>query len=504
MQVPTQKQEAPTSTSEGQVGPNAVGRGSSLRPVPCADASRHRSTTSSQTVSRELVPVGHEDGPSGDLPIPKHNDPYDSGAAFCRRRANRASVSARSRIALARAVVREVRTRDVTLLAASIAYYAFVSLLPLLVLTTIVATALGGAAFRTAVLDLAGRSLLPVGQEVVDEALANTTGRGGVTLVGLLLLLWSSLKLFRGIDTAFARIYGSPARDFLGSLRVGVTVLLAVGVGAFGGVALVGVATFLRTPVVLFAPLLFFTILLAALFPVYYLTPAGGVSPREALPGALLCAGGWTVFGTAFALYAAAATTSGQAALYGTLGAILLLVTWFYLAGLVLLVGATLNAVRADRSVDRDRQVQHPPDRDDVTTAMTGDDTQTDPSPAPDIEDLEDRLDEVREDLDAFEADVEERTVDRPALESELKAYVRRRMRRGHARGWGPYLVLLYGTVMTLGAFYLLSDLVALVAMIVIFLSTLGLYVLFVLAGVGFTLLGKPGQALDAIRRFRR
>jgi YihY family inner membrane protein len=413
-------------------------------------------------------------------------------------------VSARSRIALARAVVREVRARDVTLLAASIAYYAFVSLLPLFVLTTIVATALGGTAFRTAVLDLAGRYLLPVGQGVVDEALANTTGQGGVTLVGLLLLLWSSLKLFRGIDIAFARIYGSPTRDFLGNLRVGVTVLVAVGGGAFGGVALVGVAAFLRTPVVVLAPLVFFAILLAALFPVYYLTPAGGVSPREALPGALLCAGGWTVFGTAFALYAAAATTSGQAALYGTLGAILLLVTWFYLAGLVLLVGAALNAVRADRSVDRDRQVQHPPDRDDVTTAMTGDDTRTDPSPAPDIEDLEDRLDEVREDLDAFEADVEERTVDRPDLESELKAYVRRRMRRGHARGWGPYLVLLYGTVMTLGAFYLLSDLVALVAMIVIFLSTLGLYVLFVLAGVGFTLLGKPGEALDALRRFRR
>ena len=410
----------------------------------------------------------------------------------------------RSRLALARAVVRAVRTRDISVLAASIAYYAFVSLLPLLVLTTVVATVLGGAGLRTAVLDLASRYLLPVGQDLVGEALTNSTGRGGVTFVGLLLLLWSSLKLFRGIDTAFARIYGTAARDFLGSLRVGVTVLVAVGAGSFGGITLVGLVALFRSPVALLAPLVLFGILLAVLFPVYYLTPAADVSVREALPGALFCAAGWTVFGTAFALYAAIATTSGRFALYGALGAILLLVTWFYLAGLVLLVGATLNAVRADRSVDRDRQVQHPPDRDDVTTAMTGDDTQTDPSPAPDIEDLEDRLDEVREDLDAFEADVEERTVDRPDLESELKAYVRRRMRRGHARGWGPYLVLLYGTVMTLGAFYLLSDLVAFVAMIVIFLSTLGLYVLFVLAGVGFTLLGKPGEALDALRRFRR
>ncbi|AXG08665.1 YihY/virulence factor BrkB family protein [Haloplanus rubicundus] len=411
-------------------------------------------------------------------------------------------MSARSRLALVRTVVREVQARDATLLAASIAYYAFVSLLPLLVLTTVVATVLGGTGLRTAVLGLADRYLLPVGQDLVGEALANTTGRGGVTFVGLLLLLWSSLKLFRGIDTAFARIYGTPARDFLGSLRIGATVLAAVGVGSFGGVVLVGVVALLRTPVALLAPLAFFVVLVAALFPVYYLTPTADLAPREALPGTLFCAGGWTIFGTAFALYAAIATTSGRFALYGALGAILLLVTWFYLAGLVLLVGATINAVRADRLTDSDRQVQHPPDRDDVTTAMTGDDK--DPSPAPDIEDLADRVDEVREDLDAFEADVEDRTVDRPALESELKAYVRRRMRRGHARGWGPYLVLLYGTVMTLGAFYLLSDLVALVAMIVIFLSTLGLYVLFVIFGAGLSLLGKPGQALDSLRRFRR
>jgi len=398
-----------------------------------------------------------------------------------------------------------VRARDVTLLAASIAYYAFVSLLPLLVLTTVVATAVGGPALRTAAIDLAGQYLLPVGQDLVDEALANATGRGGITLVGAALLLWSSLKLFRGIDTAFARIYGGASRDFLGSVRVGVTVLAAVGVGSLGGVGLVALAALFRTPAAVVAPLVFFGVLVAALFPVYYLTPSSDLSVREALPGTLLGAAGWTVLGTAFALYAAVATTSGQFAVYGILGAILLLVTWFYLAGLVLLVGATLNAVRTDRIVDRDRQVQHPPDRDDVTTAMTGDDTRREePAPAPDIEDIAERLDEVREDLDAFETDVEERTVDRPDLEAELKAYVRRRMRRGHARGWGPYLVLLYGTVMTLGAFYLLSDLIALVAMIVIFLSTLGLYVLFVLAGVGFSLLGKPGRALDAIRRFRR
>ncbi|MFB6194776.1 MAG: YihY/virulence factor BrkB family protein [Haloplanus sp.] len=427
-------------------------------------------------------------------------------------------MSARLRgwVSVVRAVVREMRARDATLLAASIAYYAFVSLLPSLVLAMVVATAIGGPSLRAELLALAGRYLLPVGQELVERAIENTAGRGGVTFVGLAVLLWGSLKLFRGVDTAFTRIYGTESQGFLDSLRDGATVLAAVGVGAFAGVALVGAISLVQSPLlVVAAPLLFGGVLTAVLFPVYYLAPSVRLAPREALPGAVFAAAGWTLLGTAFAVYAAATTATGQVALYGVLGAVLLLVTWFYLAGLVLLAGATLNAVLAGRIADRDRQVQHPRGRHHVTTAMTGDDTRragadagadadAEPSPAPDIEDLAERVEAVRADLDDFEADVTERTVDRPELEADLKQYVRRRMRRGHARGWGPYLVLLYGTIMTVAAFFLLDDLLAVVAMLVIFLSTLGLYALFLLVGFGLSLLDKPGQALDAVRRFRR
>jgi len=135
----------------------------------------------------------------------------------------------------------------------------------------------------------------------------------------------------------------------------------------------------------------------------------------------------------------------------------------------------------------------------DATAADDGD--RVEPRGAPDIGDLDDRLAELRAEFDDFEDEIEERTVDRPAVEADLKRYVRRKLRRGHARGWGPYLVLLYGTVMTLGAFYWLSnDWIAILAMLIIFLSTLGLYTLFVIAGVGFNLLGAPGKALDLVR----
>ncbi|RJT02700.1 ribonuclease BN [Halococcus sp. IIIV-5B] len=114
-----------------------------------------------------------------------------------------------------------------------------------------------------------------------------------------------------------------------------------------------------------------------------------------------------------------------------------------------------------------------------------------------------DDVETLRSDVVAFAEEVEDRIVKRNDLESELKGYVRRRQRRGHARGWGPYLVLLYGTAMTIGAFFYLEGGWAILAMLVVWLSTLGLYALMVLVGFGVAALGAPGRVADRVRDFR-
>ena len=118
---------------------------------------------------------------------------------------------------------------------------------------------------------------------------------------------------------------------------------------------------------------------------------------------------------------------------------------------------------------------------------------------ADDPEVLLEEIERLRDELESFEADVERRTVQKESLESELKRYVRRRVRRGHARGWGPYLVLLYGTVLALGAFYFLDGGWAILAMFVVWTSVLGVYLLMVLFGTGLSLLGIPGRLRDRI-----
>jgi Flp pilus assembly protein TadB len=114
-----------------------------------------------------------------------------------------------------------------------------------------------------------------------------------------------------------------------------------------------------------------------------------------------------------------------------------------------------------------------------------------------------DELKDLEETLDEFEDEIEGRTVHREELEADLKQYVRTRVRRGHATGWGPYLVLLYGTVMTLGAFYFLGGGWAVLAMLVVWLSTLGLYTLMILVGVTVKAVGLPGRAIGKLRNLR-
>ncbi|WP_148413701.1 YihY/virulence factor BrkB family protein [Haloferax sp. KTX1] len=443
------------------------------------------------------------------------------------------SATIRTAVPVARAVVDTIREKEISFLAASISYYALVSLIPLLVLGVVVATAVGGAELQAQLQTLVEQYLVPTGQDLVEEALTDRTGQGSVGAVSLALTVWGALKLFRGLDIAFSRIYGSEAGGLVDQLRDGAIALASIGVGTIGVAVLTALLGLLDVPFLrLLSPLLLLLTLCAAFFPLYYVFPDADLSPRQVAPGTVFAAVGWTVLGIGFGIYASVAGAS----VAGALGTLLLLVTWFYFSGLILLSGAVVNAVLAGVGGDAppaeprdspggppgvDRQVQHTGGRHDARTDMSDDRGDTDgprtddagdaetgasvsPRGAPDIEELESQVEELRADLDAFEDDVTDRTVEKPKLEAELKRYVRRRMRRGKARGWGPYLVLGYGVVLTLGAFYYLqSDLIAVVAMLIIFLSTLGLYVLFVIFGIGLSALGVPGRAIDAVRERR-
>ncbi|WP_436928533.1 YihY/virulence factor BrkB family protein [Halosimplex halobium] len=260
----------------------------------------------------------------------------------------RARAGGREAVAVGRAVVALVREREVTFLAAAIAYYAFVSLLPSLLLLLVVASTVGGPELAAEVVAATGNALSPVGQDLVRSTLVDAAGAAPATLVGVGLLAWSALKVFRGLDVAFSRIYGTDPADSLvgrvrdaavalGAVAVGLAALVVVGVAvSLAGVALVGLVGTVALAVVL----------TVVFFPLFVVFPDTDAGLAEALPGTVFAAVGWTLLGTGFRLYAGMA---GQFDMYGVLGVVLLLVTWYYAGATVLLVGAALNAVLADR-----------------------------------------------------------------------------------------------------------------------------------------------------------
>ncbi|GAB7011879.1 YihY/virulence factor BrkB family protein [Halolamina salina] len=379
------------------------------------------------------------------------------------------------------------KEQELTFLAAAVAYYAFVSLIPAAVLVLIVASTFGGEQFATVLLESTSQFLTESGQDVLTTALTAGDGRGSATVLGLAFLLWGTLKVFRALDTAFANVYGTEQQDtLLDQVIDSFVVVLGIGLSMALMFALAGAFAAFNLGVVVEAlGVLTLPILLTAVFlPIYYRFPDTSVTVREVLPGAVVAAVAWTAMQAGFQLYASVASTSA----YGIVGGVILLVTWLYMAGAVVILGAVINVVLAeDREVGpetgagtptaADRQFQGQPE------PASGYMAEREPRGAPDVAELAEEVDELRSELDGFEDDVQRRTVDKPQLEEDLKAYVRARMRQGKATGWGPYLILLYGVALSLGAFYWLSDWAAVAAMLVAFTSTLGLYVLFVLFG---------------------
>lgn len=251
--------------------------------------------------------------------------------------------------ATARTVVDRVSDDNVTFLAASIAYYAFFSIVPLLLLTLSVGSLIGGEAFAERLVALVSDQLSTSGEELVSDAIANPEGRAGASIAGLLGLTWAAIKVFRAVDMSFDQIYDSDlATSLPRQIRNGLTVLVLVGAGA---AVMVGLGTLIRRPPV-DVPFLGLVSLLALLLglivvflPLYYVMPPVKMTVRAALPGTLVAAVGWIGLQIGFQIYTAYAANFEA---YGLLGGVLLFLTWLYFGAILLLLGGVVNAVLAE------------------------------------------------------------------------------------------------------------------------------------------------------------
>lgn len=249
-----------------------------------------------------------------------------------------------------RSFLRLMNAKHVPFMAGSIAYSAFLSLFPLLLLILIIASAIGGDQLTEYVLSRAGTYLSPTGQDIVFSSVHRTADRTQLSILGIVVLIWSVLRVFRGLDTAFSEIYETHRGETLsGQLIDGATALITM-VLAVGVVLLTSAAFTLDRRLIVVRvvePVVLILGLSIIFLPMYYVFPDSAVSLREGLPGAIVAATGWTILETVFVVYV---RHSSVTELYGAIGAVILLITWLYFGALVILIGAVTNVVLSART----------------------------------------------------------------------------------------------------------------------------------------------------------
>lgn len=237
-----------------------------------------------------------------------------------------------------KAVVLTAYRTEIRYPAAALAYYGFVSFVPLLLLIVAVL----GDRLATQLVRVAPAFLTPEVSALIDRSLQTATERISAGLLAVFVLLWSSVNVVGDVRAVVKRIEGTNGSGIGNWIRDAVAIL-----GSLSAAIVVIIATtilFAFTPANLLSFLVAFgtlwAALTAALLPLYRLPSTIGNGIGASLPGAATTAWCWTVIHTGIQFYA---INAGQFSLYGVLSGVLIILTTLYLAAVTLFTGFIVN-----------------------------------------------------------------------------------------------------------------------------------------------------------------
>lgn len=237
-------------------------------------------------------------------------------------------------------------------LAALLAYYAFMSVLPLLlVFVTVLGFALrGDAALRTRLLNSALVEFPVIGDQL---RLRGLTGNWWVLATATAVSLWGALGVAGAAQNAFNSVWSvAYARrpGFLPRLLRGVGMLLSLGfavlvTGFLSGVGGAGsVSGLVRAAALLLSALINVGVFVLA----FRLATAAEVGTRDLIPGAVVSALLWQAL-LAFGSLLVAHQIRHAQSLYGAFGVVLGLLGWLHLQAQITLYAVEADVVRVKR-----------------------------------------------------------------------------------------------------------------------------------------------------------
>jgi membrane protein len=266
----------------------------------------------------------------------------------------------RSWLEIVRRTFSEAFFRDNCLgMSAQLAYYFFFALFPALLVMVAVASFFPVARLVDDTVRLFGDLVPPVVLSLVTDQLRKISEghEGGLLTMGLLAALWTSSTAMTAISDTLNRAYGVEEGRPWWRVRL-TAVLLTLGVALFilvsvafvmvgptavewlanwwyPGAALEWLWTVLRWPLV-------FALASVGIALIYYFAPDVEQEWIWLTPGSVFATTLWLGATLGFKYYVV--TMGNFTETYGALGVAMILMLWFYLSGLVILIGAELNA----------------------------------------------------------------------------------------------------------------------------------------------------------------
>ena len=239
-------------------------------------------------------------------------------------------------------------------LAASVTYYAFFSIFPLLlVLVTLLGYALeGDPSLQHRVLGSALADFPVIGPQL-QANVHSLRGSAAALAVGIAAAVWAGTGVALALENALDHIWGVPIRRRVNPIYARLRALLWLAV--LGGITLVGTVLGSASAFATYGPAVRVLALVVSLainvvvfLAAFRVLTSHQASSREVLPGALVAAVAWEVL-QAVGGYVVDRQLRHASSTYGVFAIVIGLLSWIYLAATVTLLSAEINVVHARR-----------------------------------------------------------------------------------------------------------------------------------------------------------
>ena len=260
---------------------------------------------------------------------------------------------------VARHAVKDFFADDMMTYAAALAYHVMLALFPFVIFLITLLGALGLSELFDWLLAQGRAALPPETMRVVSEVIREVQGqnRGGILSVSILFAIWAASAGVRALMTSLNVAYDvaetRPAWKRF-PLSIAYTIGLAILLIAVTGVMILGpratqwlgdrvglssavttIWTVLRLPLLV-------ALMLLTVAVIYYVSPDIEQPFRYVTPGSVLAVVVWIAASLGFSYYVD--TFGNYGATYGSLGGMIVLLLYFFLSGVVLLLGGEVNA----------------------------------------------------------------------------------------------------------------------------------------------------------------